>query len=324
MEKQKLSLSISKLSFEGTPRTNWMPFKGTCAFVDRPSDATPCGGNKPVLFPREEMEKALTNFADMGVNCRQDFSGHDPGFKIGIVKTAELQGDEVVITGGLWSLDFAELCNDAKSMKDSMGWSIEPLAYLEDKGTHDEATEVEIVGVALMLSDKAAFAKTRLAAQKKQEKEGVHMDEQKLTLLLAGLQDVITKAINDNIEGVKMEFAAQIAEVSKVTSEGFTKIEAEKEAEKAALALAAEEAQKKAEEDAKVAMELAAAEAEKTKLALEAEEAAKAQRQTLMFGTHVAKFEGENDAQKAIMENATLSPQEQFRALINLKLEQAK
>ena len=323
MDKQKLSLSISKLSFEGTPRTNWMPFKGTCAFVDRPSDMTPCGGSKPVLFPRLEMEKALTNFADMGVNCRHDFSGHNSEFKIGIVKTAELQGDEVVITGGLWSLDFAELCDDVKEFKGDLGWSIEPLAYLENKGQYDEATEVEIVGVALMLSDRAAFAKTRLAAQRKNnEKDGLlSMNKEELQAMLIEFSLGINKAINDNIEGVKLEFSAQIEGVSKVV----TDFQESLAAEKAQLALAAEE---KAKLDLEAKAVIDAEIAEKAKLALEAkqaEEAAKVQRQTMMFGgTHVAKFEGDTDAAKAVMANASLSPQEQFRALIDLKLAAAK
>lgn len=332
MTKKTLSLSLSKLSFETSEaRTNWMPFKGTCMFIDKPSDYTPSGGDKPVLFPRQDIEKALSSFENMGVNCRysewdsgQLFEGHDSQFKIGIVKTAEIIGNEVVISGGLWSYDFAELCDKVKSAKESLGWSIEPLMYLEDKGDYYESSETEFRGVALMWADKAAFASTYMFAQqrKNSEKDGLlSMDKEELQVMFAEFSAGINKAINDNIEGVKLEFSAQIAEVSKVTTEGFAKIDAEKAEEKAQLALEAEE-KAKADLEAKAIKD--AEDAEKAKLTLEAqqaEEAAKVQRQTMMFGgTHVAKFEGDTDAAKEIMANASLTPQEQFRKLIDLKL----
>lgn len=288
-------------------------------FVDKPSDYVPSGGDKPVLFPRADIEKALTTFVDMGVNCRYSewdsgelFEGHDSQFKIGIVKTAEIHGDEVIITGGLWSYDFADLCDKVRSAKESLGWSIEPLMYLEDKGDYYEASETEFVGVALMWADKAAFADTYMFAQRKNnEKDGLlSMNKEELQAMLVEFSAGINKAINDNIEGVKAEFSAQISEVSKV----FTDFQAGLEAANAEFALQAEEKAKALEAEA----------AEKARLALEAEEAAKVQRQTLMFGTHVAKFEGDTDAQKAVLANDKLSPAEQFRALIDLKLQATK
>ena len=324
MTKKPLSLSISKLSFEASEdRTNWMTFKGTCMFVDKPSDYTPSGGDKPVLFPRADIEKALPSFVDMGVNCRYSywdsseiFEGHNSQFKVGIVKTAEIHGDEVIITGGLWSYDFAELCDKVRSAKESLGWSIEPLMYLEDKGDYYEASETEFLGVALMWSDKAAFADTYMFAQRKNNKKDglLSMNKEELQAILAEFSAGINKAINDNIEGVKAEFSAQIEGVSKVVTDFQADLVAKEEAMKAELALAAEEARVKAEEEA----------AEKARLALETEEQAKVQRQTLMFGEHAKKFEGDNEAQKAVLANEKLSPAEQFRALIDLKLQQAK
>jgi hypothetical protein len=255
----------------------------------------------------------------MGVNCRYSywdsgelFEGHDSQFKIGVVKTAEIVGNEVVITGGLWSFDFAELCDKVKSAKDSLGWSIEPLMYLEDKGDYYEASETEFRGVALMWADKAAFADTYMFAQRKNNgKGGIPMEKQELQELLAVFATNIAKTNNDAIDALKLEFAEKVEAVSKGVTEGFAKIEAEK----AAQALAAEEAQKKAEEDAKVAADLEA----KTKA-----EALEAQRKTLQFGVQVKKFEGDTDAQKAVMADSNLSPAEQFRKLIDLKLEANK
>lgn len=331
--KKTLSLSLSKMSFESSEdRTNWMTFKGVCAFVDRPSDHIPSGGiDKPTLFPREETMTALPTFVDMGVNCRYSswdtydlFEGHNSQFKVGVVKTADIIGDEVVITGGLWSYDFWDLCDKVKSAKESLGWSIEVLMILTDKGDYYEATEIEFLGVALMWADKTAFKQTCMLARNKENKGGIPMEKQELQDLLAVFATNIAKNANDAMEALKLEFTAKVDEVSKGVYEGFAKIEAEK----AELALAAEAAKAEAEEKARLALEakeaLEAEAAEKARLALEAEESAKVQRQTLMFGSHVKKFEGNDEAEKAIIADATLSPGEQFRKIIELKLAAAK
>lgn len=326
MTKKTLSLSISKLSFESSEaRTNWMPFKGTCMFVDRQSDYVPSGGDKPVLFPRSDIEKALPSFVDMGVNCMfsdwdtgQLFEGHDSQFKIGVVKTAEIVGNEVVITGGLWSFDFQELCDKVKSAKESLGWSIEPLMYLEDKGDYYTASETEFRGVALMWADKAAFASTYMFQRKNNEKDGIpSMNKEELQAMLAEFSNGINKAINDNIEGVKAEFSAQIEGISK----GFNDFQESLAAEKEALKLQATEEAEKAKLALEAQKALDAEVAEKNRIALEAEAV---QRKTMMFGAPVKRFEGETDAQRAIIENKELDAGAQFRALINLKLEQGK
>jgi hypothetical protein len=327
------------MSFEASEdRRNWMTFKGTCMFVDRISNYTPSGGDKPVLFPRADIEKALPSFVNMGVNCQysdwdteQLFEGHNSQFKIGTVTSATIQGDEVIITGGLWSWDFADLCDKIKSAKESLGWSIEPLMYLEDKGDYYVASETEFVGVALLWSDKAAFSDTYMFAQKL-NKGGNTMNEEKLQAMLAGFMTGVNKAISDNIEGVKAEFSAQINEVAKGVTEGFAKIDAEKaalalqaekDAEKAKLELEAKAAKDAA--DAKAALELAEAkklkDAEDAKVAAELAAKESTARQTMQFGVRVGKFEGDDEAQKAIVADKTLSPGEQFRKLIELRLQ---
>jgi len=333
--KKTLSLSMAMPEFDKSAnRTNWMTFRGTCAFVDQPSDGIPSGGvDKPVLFPKADMELALPTFVNMGVNCSycdfcadEMFEGHDSTNKVGVVNTATIVANEVVIAGGLWSYDFEELCGKVQSAKSSLGWSIEVLMVLADKGDYYEATEIEFLGVALMFSDKAAFKKTYLAAQRK--KGDIIMDEKQLQVLLAGFAAGITKSMNDSIEGVKAEFSVQLDQVTA----GFTEMKAEKVAEKAELALAAEVAQAAQVAADKVALDLAeattAADAETARLAGVAAEKVKtdlaAQRQTMQFGNRVSKFEGDTDAQKAIISNEKLTVPEQFRKLIELKMSAAK
>src|SRR5574344_626878 len=110
--KRKTMLELHDLMFAASPeRLNWLPFTGTCLFADQPSDGIPSGGvDKPVRFPSAELDKALDSMVDMGVDCEwpddfwdgpeEAFSGHDDRFKIGVVKTSVLKGNEMVISGG--------------------------------------------------------------------------------------------------------------------------------------------------------------------------------------------------------------------------------
>ena len=115
MERQKYEFHGDKVSFsvDSDGKRNWMPFKGTCLYADSPSDGVPCGvGDKPVLFPHDELKKGMDTMVNMGVDCKwpdgwcddasSAFTNHDDRFKIGTVTEVELVGNEMVIAGGLW------------------------------------------------------------------------------------------------------------------------------------------------------------------------------------------------------------------------------
>jgi Membrane protein involved in colicin uptake len=332
MNKKCLSFGITHVKFEGDSRLNWLPFKGTCLFTDTPSDGIPSGGlDKPVAFPQEEVQKALSTMTSMGINCRfpddfwdgpaEVFSGHDSRFKIGVVETPVLNGNEMVISGGLWDNDFPDVCYVYRNAKESLGFSVEVYFDPVDMGEYYNAVNVEFTGVAVLFADLAAFKKTYIAAQEK-HKGGMKMNEELLKKMLGEFTASISKTISDNIEGVKAEFAQQIetlsSEVSKVNAE-LAAAKAEKEAGEQAAKEAAELAAKKAAEEA------AAAEAEaKAKAELEAkqkEEAKKleVQRKSMAFGRIQKRFAGDNDKQKAILSDATLSPSEKFQDLLQLR-----
>lgn len=314
-----VSLQVKNLKFEiSDDKPNWMPFTGTCMFVDVPSDGVPDGGvDKPVMFPKDEVEKSLDTFKSMGVNCRWDdwmspsyaLTGHDSQNKVGVITEAEIVGNEVVIKGGLWEWDFYALCETIKLAKESLGWSIECQMSVKDSGDYITAYDVSFVGCALMYSDAAAFKQTYLAAQAKKDK-GVdkHMTPEEMKALLGEVLGAVTK----NFE---TKFAEVVEKVDKVSTE-FEAQKAAQEAERVALAEKQKAAKAKADEDARVAAELAAKE--------KAEREKDPQRQTSQFGIVLGKFEGVSDEAKAVVADDKLTGSQKFQQLIQLKLAETK
>ena len=310
--KRKTMLELHDLMFAANQeRLNWLPFTGTCLFADQPSDGIPSGGvDKPVRFPSAELDKALDSMVDMGVDCEwpdefwdgpeEAFSGHDDRFKIGVVKTSVLNGNEMVISGGLWSNDFSDICDMYRNAKASLGFSVEVYFNLVDQGEYYDAVDIEFTGVAILFSDLAAFKDTYIAAKRGGDKE---MTKEEMKELL----DANFKAQQEAIEGLTKQLenvALGFAEDRAARKEAEEKAQAE-------LAAAAEaaklEEQKKADEAAKAAAELAAKQQE-----------TEAQRKSLEAGAFASRF-GTDEA-NAIVNNANLTPSQKFQALIKDKI----
>ena len=305
-------LELHDLMFAASPeRLNWLPFTGTCLFADQPSDGIPSGGvDKPVRFPSAELDKALDSMVDMGVDCEwpdefwdgpeEAFSGHDDRFKIGVVKTSVLKDNEMVISGGLWSNDFSDICDMYRNAKASLGFSVEVYFNLVDQGEYYDAVDIEFTGVAILFSDLAAFKDTYIAAKRGGDKK---MTKEEMKELL----DANFKAQQEAIEGLTKQLenvALGFAEDRAARKEAEEKAQAE-------LAAAAEaaklEEQKKADEAAKAAAELAAKQQE-----------TEAQRKSLEAGAFASRF-GTDEA-NAIVNNANLTPSQKFQALIKDKI----
>ena len=310
--KRKTMLELHDLMFAASPeRLNWLPFTGTCLFADQPSDGIPSGGvDKPVRFPSAELDKALDSMVDMGVNCEwpddfldgpeEAFSGHDDRFKIGVVKTSVLEGNEMVISGGLWSNDFSDICDMYRNAKASLGFSVEVYFNLVDQGEYYDAVDIEFTGVAILFSDLAAFKDTYIAAKRGGDKE---MTKEEMKELL----DANFKAQQEAIEGLTKQLenvALGFAEDRAARKEAEEKAQAELAAAEEAAKL---EEQKKADEAAKAAAELAAKQQE-----------TEAQRKSLEAGAFASRF-GTDEA-NAIVNNANLTPSQKFQALIKDKI----
>lgn len=331
MERQKYEFHGDKVSFsvDSDGKRNWMPFKGTCLYADSPSDGVPCGvGDKPVLFPHDELKKGMDTMVNMGVDCKwpdgwcddasSAFTNHDDRFKIGTVTEVELVGNEMVIAGGLWDYDFYDVCEMYTNAKKSLGFSVEVYFSLEDSGEYYTAHDIEFTGVAILFADLAAFKKTYIAAKAKSnnndndDKQGgiVTMDKDEFKEMLSAFAATITKQNNDAIEGMKAEFSAQISATDEKVAGIVADIAAKKAQDEKAAAELAEKAkleqEKKAEEE-KLAAELA----EKKK---KEEEAAK-ERKSSAFGGIINRFADKDNAAK-INADATLTPSQKFQALL--------
>lgn len=322
--KRKTMLELHDLMFAASPeRLNWLPFTGTCLFADQPSDGIPSGGvDKPVRFPSAELDKALDSMVDMGVDCEwpdeddgddhdefgrktscgpeEAFSGHDDRFKIGVVKTSVRKDNEMVISGGLWSNDFSDICDMYRNAKASLGFSVEVYFNLMDQGEYYDAVDIEFTGVAILFSDLAAFKDTYIAAKRGGDKK---MTKEEMKELL----DANFKAQQEAIEGLTKQLenvALGFAEDRAARKEAEEKAQAE-------LAAAAEaaklEEQKKADEAAKAAAELAAKQQE-----------TEAQRKSLEAGAFASRF-GTDEA-NTIVNNVNLTPSQKFQALIKDKI----
>jgi hypothetical protein len=310
--KRKTMLELHDLMFAASPeRLNWLPFTGTCLFADQPSDGIPSGGvDKSVRFPSAELDKALDSMVDMGVDCEwpdedwdgpeEAFSGHDDRFKIGVVKTSVLKDNEMVISGGLWSNDFSDICDMYRNAKASLGFSVEVYFNLVDQGEYYDAVDIEFTGVAILFSDLAAFKDTYIAAKRGGDKK---MTKEEMKELL----DANFKAQQEAIEGLTKQLenvALGFAEDRAARKEAEEKAQAELAAAEEAAKL---EEQKKADEAAKAAAELAAKQQE-----------TEAQRKSLEAGAFASRFKA--DEADAIVNNTNLTPSQKFQALIKDKI----
>ena len=325
LKKQSAQLNIKNLKFEvQSEKPNWMPFSGVCCFVDTPSDGIPSGGvDKPVSFPRDEVEKSLDTIIDMGVNVEypddifdspnEMFGGHDTRYKIGVIKAGSIVGNEVQITGGLWCYDFSDVCDLIKTAQEALGWSVEVMMNIADQGEYYNAVDIEFTGACIMWSDKAAFKKTKLAASEKECDSGMNEDQIKALFaeLTAQLMSTVQETVSAKFaEKEKAELEAkEQADKERLEAEALAKVELE---EKQRV-----EAEAKAEEE-KIQAELA----EKARLELESQKAP--ERKTAAFGIIVGKFEGENDSEKAIMADPKLSGSEKFRKIVEAQLTEKK
>lgn len=243
--KLDLKLGFSGLSFaDAEGHINKMPFSGNCMFVNKPSDATPCGSDKPCMFPLEVVNKSLPTFIGMGVdvvyaddwygdNPAEALTGHDSRFKIGIVESASIVEDAVNVTGILWQRDFYDVCYMIKNAKDALGFSIEVCVNdMEETDEYWIIKDFTFTGVAILYKNLAAFQNTALQAKAK-HKEDERVNEEQLkqiTDLISGVGVSFSeamKSLEEKFDAKVGELETKISEVGKVEATvDFSSVEA--------------------------------------------------------------------------------------------------
>ena len=157
-------------------------FSATVAFLDTPTDATPCGGftGFSTVIASENLD--VSSLVGSGVNVAYsdwwagyNFKGHDKHNKVGVIDKAWVEGSEVKVEGHIWKSDFPDIADTIECAKESMGASVE--VYFEGLKTDKTAKTVtglngHFTGVALLYKSKAAFKKTSIMCSAMEDTEG--------------------------------------------------------------------------------------------------------------------------------------------------------
>jgi hypothetical protein len=135
---------------------NRLPFEGCLTLIDVPSDKAPSGARgHRVVLTREAAESALPSLLGMAVDYKVGWDGHDARQKCGIITSAHLEGQRLLVGGFLFARDFPEMeakvGSVASGAECEMGMSYELVWRL---------TRATFTGAAILLRDKAAYRGT--------------------------------------------------------------------------------------------------------------------------------------------------------------------
>jgi hypothetical protein len=141
---------------------NKAPFIGILTLVDTPSDNPPSGGHgHRVILTTHAASMAIDSIIGMGINVHADGSGHNVSNKVGIIDTAEIKGNEIIVSGYLFCRDFPAVIRQLSASAD-YGMSYELTdAHVEDMLAEVwKLTRVTFTGAAILLKNKAAYRLT--------------------------------------------------------------------------------------------------------------------------------------------------------------------
>ncbi len=161
------SATNKRLSEHSSSRAhpNRMAFRGVIGEVGRSSQKSPSGAmGHRVKLPKASVVDSIHGLVGMSVNCREDFSGHDPRRKIGVIEDAFISGRKIVVVGYIFALDFADVIRKIQcEASDGLGMSVE---FCNARVMNPEIdvwilSNMIFTGAAIVLREKAAFAGTQ-------------------------------------------------------------------------------------------------------------------------------------------------------------------
>lgn len=213
---------------------NKMNFVATLCYIDQPSDAPPCGTNgKKLVLTRSAVENGIETMNLMGINVSDDFTGHNPREKVGVIEKAYVEGDELKGIGFIYAHDFPDVAYMIKNAVDDMGFSIEACITRKNEDENNVyAEEVTFTGVCMLWAKSAAFKQTYIdyIAASQQRKDDVKMTEEQMKEFMKSIETIVqasadkitaevdaklakhTEETNANIEQVKASMAVQASE----------------------------------------------------------------------------------------------------------------
>jgi hypothetical protein len=185
------AVSLNLPESDGHP--NRMPFSGILTRVDSPSDRAPNGAQgKRILLTRAAAENALPSLMGMGIGITKDLNGHDAQNKIGIISSAHIQGDAVMIEGFIYAADFPREAVRIHLEKDNLGFSFEAQELKVDQPMGDPIVirACTFTGAAILMKNDAAYMTTSLAAEAAQEHEMAEAVDVMKVLLAESLKPI--------------------------------------------------------------------------------------------------------------------------------------
>lgn len=149
---------------------NRLPFEGVLTLVDVASDKAPSGARgHRVILTRAAAEAALPSLLGMAVDYKAGWDGHDARQKCGIITSAEVRDEQLLVSGYLYVRDFPEIEGQIrKSGPNSLGMSYELAdAHVADMRAQIwTLTRAMFTGAAILLKDKAAYRSTSFRLRK--------------------------------------------------------------------------------------------------------------------------------------------------------------
>jgi len=152
---------------------NRLPFEGCLTLVDVASDKAPSGARgHRVLLTREAAEAALPSLLGMVVDYKAGWDGHDARQKCGIITSANIEGQKLMVSGFLFARDYPEMearVGGVAAGVDAMGMSYElaDAAVADMRADVWTLTRATFTGAAILLREKAAYRGTSFRVRRR-------------------------------------------------------------------------------------------------------------------------------------------------------------
>lgn len=148
---------------------NRLPFEGCLTLIDVASDKAPSGARgHRVVLTHAAAEAALPSLLGMAVDYKAGWDGHDARQKCGIITSASIEGQRLMVAGYLFARDFPEVEQKVPGEREGvaaahgMGMSYELAdAHVADmRASVWTLTRATFTGAAILLKEKAAYRGT--------------------------------------------------------------------------------------------------------------------------------------------------------------------
>lgn len=222
----KNSLKLNPVKFSTAPvqdNPDILKFSACVGYLDTPSDATPCGGQRGYQLILSSSDADVQSLVGQGVNVtwheswfsnpNYSLKGHNPRFKVGVIDAAEMKGNEIWVDGHIWRHDFPDVCDTLESAKDSLGCSVE-VNYNGIK--RDDANKLMTIsgcrfsGIAVLFKNKAAFKSTSFMCSILDDEGENELNEEQLKAKF----EEQSKALDDKLAKFQQEQAAELKKVT--------------------------------------------------------------------------------------------------------------